>query len=323
METRPLGRSGLEVSRAILGCGNFGGIGSAPAFFGQGESRADAFALMDAAARRGIRVFDTADAYGGGRSERWIGEWLADRGRPGVLVTTKVFHSVAGDAADEGLAYERVLRQLEGSLDRLGVERVDMYVTHATDRNTPIAETLRALDELVRAGKVRAIGASNVTGAELEDALAASSEHGFARFEWVQNPYSLLDRTAEHDVLPICAREGLGFTPFGPLEGGWLTGKYRRGRTAPPGSRMTMRPEAYAHLDTELVYRGIERLEAAAAERGVHMAVLALAWALSHPLVTAAIVGPRRPDQLAVVDDALALELSAEERDELARLFDA
>jgi aryl-alcohol dehydrogenase-like predicted oxidoreductase len=323
MDQRPLGRSGLTVSRAILGCGNFGGIGSAPEFFGQGESRDEAFALMDAAAGLGITVFDTADAYGGGRSERWIGEWLAERGRADILVTTKVFHSVEGDSSDRGLAPPRILTQVEGSLRRLGRDSVDMYMTHAWDEETPIADTLRALDELVRRGTVRAIGASNIWGHQLEEALATSAENGLARFEWVQNPYSLLDRTAEREVFPICEREGLGFTPFGPLEGGWLTGKYRRGRPAPGGSRMTLRPEPYAHLATESVYRGLEQLEAVATKRGVDMAALALAWVLSHPLVTGAIVGPRRPDQLDAVDAALALELSAEERDELAGLFDS
>jgi aryl-alcohol dehydrogenase-like predicted oxidoreductase len=322
MDQRPLGRSGLDVSRIILGCGNFGGIGSAPQFFGQGESREQAFAVMDAAAEHGITVFDTADAYGGGRSERWVGEWLAARGRPDILVTTKVFHSVDGVPSDRGLAPERVRRQLEGSLARLGRASIDMYATHEPDASTPIADTLAALDGLVRSRKVRAIGASNVTGEQLEEALAASAELGVTRFEWVQNPYSLLDRDAERDILPICQREGLGFTPFGPLEGGWLTGKYRRDRPPPSGSRMSLRPEPYAHLDTEHVYRGIERLEEEASRRDVHMAALALAWVLSHPAVTAPVVGPRRPDQLEVVRDALALDLSADERAELAGLFE-
>jgi aryl-alcohol dehydrogenase-like predicted oxidoreductase len=323
MQSRSLGASGLELSRVILGCGNFGGVGSAPEHFGRGESRDEAFAVMDAAAELGITVLDTADAYGGGRSERWIGEWLGARGDDGFLVSTKVFHSVEGDPADRGLAPDRVRRQLDASLQRLGVDRIDMYLTHEPDPATPIVETLRALDGLARGGKVCAIGVSNATGEQLEDALAASAEHGLVRFEWVQNPYSLLDRDAERDVFPVCEREGLGFTPFGPLEGGWLTGKYRRGRPPPPGSRMTIRPEPYRHLEREAVYDGIERLDAAAAARGVPMATLALAWALSHPTVTAAIVGPRRPEQLAIVPAALELELGPPEREELAALFES
>src|SRR5712691_6856556 len=172
MERRPLGRTGLELSRIVLGCGNFGGIGSAPEFFGGGESRQEAFAIMDAARELGIGVFDTADAYGGGRSERWIGDWLERNGRDGLLLSTKVFHPVEGDPADRGLAGERIRRQLESSLERLRVDRVDMYLTHEPDPDTPLEETLGALDELVRAGKMRAIGASNVDGALLEEALA-------------------------------------------------------------------------------------------------------------------------------------------------------
>ena len=137
----------METSRLVLGCGNFGGIGSAPAFFGQGETRDEAFALMDAAWEASIRRFDTADAYGGGRSETWIGGWMRDRGvRPAL--TTKVFHSVVGDPGDRGLAPARIRRQLEGSLERLGVERVDLYLTHEPDPDTPLEDTLGALAEL-------------------------------------------------------------------------------------------------------------------------------------------------------------------------------
>jgi 1-deoxyxylulose-5-phosphate synthase len=277
---------------------------------------------MDGAVARGITVFDTADAYGGGRSERWVGDWLAERGDHDVLLSTKVFHSVEGDPADSGLAPDRVRRQVEGSLRRLGRDSIDLYLTHAWDEETPIADTLGAFDELVRAGRVGAVGASNIEAEQLEAALAASRDRGLVRFEWVQNPYSLLDRSAEDVLFEICEREGLGFTPFGPLEGGWLTGKYRRGQPPPAGSRMTTRPEPYLHLDSERVYRGIERLEAEAARRGVHMAALALAWVLSHPLVCGAVLGPRRPEQLDVIRDGLALRLTADERAELAGLFD-
>jgi aryl-alcohol dehydrogenase-like predicted oxidoreductase len=322
MDQRPLGRSGFAVSRVILGCGNFGGIGSAPAFFGQGESREEAFAVMDAARSLGVACFDTADAYGGGRSERWVGEWLADRRRDGVIVATKVFHSVEGDPADRGLAPARIHRQVAGSLERLGLERIDLYLIHEPDPRTPILDTLRALDELVRAGTVGAIGASNVTGEQLEEALAASTEHGLARFDWVQNEYSLLERTAEHDVLPLCAERGLGFTAFSPLAGGWLAGRYRRGQPPPEGSRMTTRPEPYLHLQSEAVYRALEALEQAAAERGVDLPTVALAWLLSSPQVDAIVVGPRRPEHLEPARAALELQLSEAERAELAGLFE-
>jgi aryl-alcohol dehydrogenase-like predicted oxidoreductase len=212
-----------------------------------------------------------------------------------------------------------VKRQLESSLQRLGVDHVQMYLTHEPDPDVPIAETLGALDELVRAGKVGAIGASNVDGAQLRDALAASSHTHYA---WVQNSYSLLDREAERDVLPLCAEAGLGFTPFSPLAGGWLTGKYVRGAQAPAGSRMTMRPELYAHfVESDAVWRGLDGLAAAAAERGTSQAALAIAWLLGDSRVTAVVVGPRRPEHLAPAFAALEHPAGRREREELSRLF--
>jgi aryl-alcohol dehydrogenase-like predicted oxidoreductase len=297
------------LSRIVLGCGNFGGIGSAPAFFGQGESEDEAFALMDAAWERGIRAFDTADAYGGGRSETWIGRWMAERGhRP--RLTTKVFHSVVGDPADRGLSRERILRQIDGSLDRLGVERVDTYLIHEPDPDTPVEETMGALVELLDSSKVAAIGASNVDRAWLNEALE------LAPISVVQNSYSLLEREAENEVLPFCAARGIAFTAFGPLAGGWLTGKYRRGEPPPPGSRMTQRPEGYVRFERDEIYDGLERL----AERG-DMATLAFAWLLSNPDLAAVVTGPRRPEHLQPAFAALEVRLTADGRDELASLF--
>jgi len=319
MERRRLGRTSLELSRIGLGCGNFGGIGSAPELFGEGETREQAFELMDAAWAAGVTFFDTAASYGGGRSERWVGEWRAERAAP-VVLSTKVYWSVSGDPSDRGLSYERILRELDGSLSRLGVDAVDMYLTHEPDPETPIEQTLRALDELVRAGKVRAVGASNVDAHQLEDALGTSDRLGLVRFEWVQNEFSLLRRDTEN-VVALCEREGLGFTPFSPLAGGWLTGKYGRDRGYPAGSRMTLRPDPYRHLETEEIFAAIDAFTAAAAARGVEPATLAVAWVLAHPRVTAVVVGPRRPEQLASALAAADLELTSEERDGLTGLF--
>jgi 1-deoxyxylulose-5-phosphate synthase len=302
------------LSRIVLGCGNFGGIGSAPAFFGQGETEEEAFAVMDAAWGLGIDAFDTADAYGGGRSETWIGRWMDARGhRP--RLTTKVFHSVVGDPADQGLSRERILRQIDGSLERLGVERADVYLIHEPDPDTPVEETLGALVELLESGKVGAIGASNVDRAWLEEALP------LAPVSVVQNSYSLLDREPEGEALPFCAERGIAFTVFGPLAGGWLTGKYRRGEPAPSGSRMTQRPEGYAHFDSDAIYDGLGRFQAAANERGVDMPTLAFGWLVSNPHVAAVVAGPRRPEHLEPAVAALDLWLSQDERDELASLF--
>jgi aryl-alcohol dehydrogenase-like predicted oxidoreductase len=321
VEYRRLGRTSLELSRIGLGCGNFGGIGSAPELFGRGETKEEAFAIMDRAWAAGINFFDTAGSYGGGRSESWIGAWRADRRAP-VVLSTKVFWSVSGDSSDRGLAPERILREIDRSLSRLQSERLDMFLTHEPDPETPIAETLRTLDALVGSGKVGAIGASNVDGAQLEEALETSARLGLARFEWVQNEYSLLRRGPELDVLAVCAGEQLGFTPFSPLGGGWLTGKYSRGEPYPAGSRMTLRPDPYADLATDGTFRALEAFRATAVERDVEPAVLAVAWVLSHPQVTAVVVGPRRPEHLEPALAAAELTLSAEERDELAALFD-
>ena len=322
----PLGSSGIDVSRIILGCGNFGGIGSTPSFFGQGESREEAFAIMDAAWEVGITTFDTADAYGGGRSESWIGDWLRTKGadvRERIVLSTKTFNPM-DEGEDYGLAPARIRRQLESSLRRLGVEHVDMYLTHAWDPDVPVAETLGVFGELVRSGKVHAVGASNVDGAQLGTALDASAGGGLVRFEWVQNSYSLLDRAPEQEVLPLCAEHGLGFTPFSPLAGGWLTGKYRRGEAAPEGSRMTLRPEPYLHfVADDAVWRGLDVLAAMARERETTQAAIALAWLLADPRITAVIVGPRRSEHLEPALAALATPLSERERDELSGLFAA
>jgi aryl-alcohol dehydrogenase-like predicted oxidoreductase len=304
MDRAYLGATGVRVSRIILGCGNFGGIGSAPEFFGGGESRDEAFAVMDAAWEAGITTFDTADAYGGGRSETWIGDWLRTKGsdvRDEIVLSTKTFAPME-EGADHGLAPARVRRQLESSLERLGVERVTMYLTHAWDPDVAVAETLGVLDELEREGKIGAYGASNVGAAQLRDALAVDLPTGYG---WVQNSYSLLDREAEHELLPLCLERGLGFTPFSPLAGGWLTGKYRRDEPPPPGSRMTLRPGPYEHLRTDAVFDQLEELERSAAAEGTTMATLAIRWLLAQPGVTAVIQGPRNPEHLEPVLAAL------------------
>ncbi len=175
MEHRSLGRSGVAVSRIILGCGNFGGIGSAPAFFGAGETEGEAHALLDAAFEAGITTFDTADAYGGGRSESYIGSWLREKGpevRDRVVLTTKTFNPMS-EGADRGLSRDRIRRQLETSLERLGVEAVPLYLAHAMDPDTAVAETVGAFAELADEGKIRAYGGSNVDTAWLEEALPA------------------------------------------------------------------------------------------------------------------------------------------------------
>ena len=193
---------------------------------------------MDAAWELGIRTFDTADAYGGGRSEAWIGEWLATKGsevRDAISVETKTFNPMTDDG-DSGLAGRRIRRQVESSLDRLGLERLPLYMAHDFDPDTPQEETLATLDELVREGKIGAVGASNFTAVQLAEAVEISALEGLTRYEWVQNSYSLLDCGDGETVFSVCHEHGLGYEAFGPLAGGWLAGRYRRG-TAYPRAR--------------------------------------------------------------------------------------
>jgi aryl-alcohol dehydrogenase-like predicted oxidoreductase len=311
LERRPLGRSNLTVPRVALGCGNFGGIGSAPELFGQGLSDDEAFALMDAAWEAGIDHFDTADAYGGGRSERTIGAWMRRRGvRPAI--TTKTFNPMdAGQ--DQGLAPGRIVRQLDSSLERLGVDDVDIYLAHEFDPDVPIAETVGAFEALQGAGKIRAYGVSNFDARELSAALAAG------RPEAIQNEYSLLARGDESGVLPLCEREQVAYLVFSPLAGGWLTGKYRRGEPFPAGSRMTQRPDPYQAFLNDETFDRLERLTEFARADGRSLPGLALAWLLADDRVTQVVVGPGRPEHLAPVREALERPLSPAQREEVAR----
>jgi aryl-alcohol dehydrogenase-like predicted oxidoreductase len=323
---RRLGSTGLKISRLGLGCGNFGGVGSAPAFFGMGENEAQAFELMDRAVDAGINFFDTANAYGGGRSETFIGRWLKTKGshtREQLLVSSKVFNPVGPGPNDRGLSRGHILTQIDASLARLQTDRLEMYLIHEPDPDTPLEETLDALNDLVRLGKVRYIGASNIQAWQLARALSISDARGLARFDWVQNSFSLLDRAPEREMFPLCADRRVGFTAFSPLAGGWLTGKYRRGEQYPDGSRMTLRPEPYQAFLRDSVFSGLAAFEEEARGRGVNMTALALAWVIGHPQVDAAIIGPRRPEHLGAALGVLEIELADDDRARLGGRFPA
>jgi aryl-alcohol dehydrogenase-like predicted oxidoreductase len=297
---------GLTVSRVALGCGNFGGVGSAPEFFGQGLTRDEAFALMDAAWESGLVHFDTADAYGGGRSELWIGDWIRTRGvRP--RLTTKTFNPME-TGADHGLAPDRIARQLQSSLDRLGTGQVDLYLAHEFDPAVPLAETFGAFRAAQAAGLIGAYGVSNFDARQLAAALSAGEPRA------IQNSYSLLARQDEAELLPLCAERGVAYLAFGPLAGGWLTGKYRRGAPYPAGSRMTQRPEPYREFATGATFQALARLEAIADSRGTSLAGLALAWLLAGDRVTQIVTGPGRPEHLAPVAEAVAHPLAGQDR---------
>ena len=311
------------MSQVVLGCGNFGGVGSAPWLFGRGTSREEALRLLDAAWDLGITTLDTADAYGLGRSEEYIGAWLATKGadvRDRVVIATKTFNPMA-EGADRGLGATRVRRQVETSLRRLGVEHIPLYLAHAFDAEIPQEETLTAFDELVREGTVGAVGASNFSGEQLAEALELSALEGLTRYEWVQNAFSLLEQGDRETIFPLCHEHGLGYTPFAPLAGGWLTGKYRRGEPPPAGSRMTVRPEGSEHYRSDATFDALEALEREAADRGLSMAALALAWLLHVPEITAVVVGPNTVEQLAPLVEALGVTLAVDERARIGALF--
>jgi len=326
MEFRRLGSTVLEVSAFGMGCGNFGGIGSSPEFFGQGESESEAFALLDKALDLGLNFFDTADAYGGGRSEMALGRWLKSKGpavRDRVLISSKVGNPVGPQHERAGLSHRHVLRQIDESLGRLGVDHLDMYLAHEPDPSTPIAETVGAFDEVVARGKVRHIGISNHSVGVVESALDFAAAEGLHSFGWVQDSFNLIEQHEQAERVALCSDRGLGYTPFSPLFGGWLTGKYRSSETYPTGSRMTLRPEPYESYLTASTLAAIDRLCEAAADYRVSPGGLALAWLCRHPAITAPIIGPRRLAHFAPVEEALTLDLNEKGWAEIGAFFPA
>ena len=281
---RLLGDDGPVVSVIGLGCNNFG-------------RRVDlegTRAVVDAALEEGITFFDTADIYGAphGRSEEFLGEVLKGR-RDQVVLATKFGMDMDDGRGPRG-SRGYIVQAIEASLRRLRTDVIDYYWYHQPDGVTPIAETLETLDELVRAGTVRAIGASNFSAAQIEKADAVARERGFARFTAIQNQYSLLVRDPEPEVLPTCERLGLGFVPFFPLASGLLTGKYRRGEPAPAGTRLAER----AAVATDGQFDVVEALERYAASRERPMIDVAIGALLARPPVTSVIAGATKPEQV-------------------------
>ncbi len=280
MQKRKIGS--LEVSVAGLGCNNFG-------------TRIDEAAtagVVGAALKAGIDFFDTADVYGKGRSEEYLGRALGGR-RGEVVIATKFGSRM--DEERKGARPEYVLRAAEDSLRRLGTDYIDLYQIHRPDPEVPIADTLGALDELVRAGKVREIGCSNFSAEQLREAEAAA--RGRARFASVQNEYSLLHREPEAEMLPECGRQGLAFLPYFPLASGLLTGKYRRGQSAPEGTRITEGGWRSDVLTDENLER-VEGLIGFAESRGPTLLELAFSWLLARPAVASVIAGATSPAQV-------------------------
>ncbi|WP_113700514.1 aldo/keto reductase [Nonomuraea lactucae] len=310
MRYRRLGDSDLHVSALSFGCGNFGGLGSAAHLFGQGDDEKTARAMLDTVFEAGVTMFDTADSYGGGRSEEWLGRWLADRGvRDRVVVATKVGNRVGPDPGAAGLSERHIRGQVETSLRRLRTDRIDLYLTHVHDPGTPVEESVAAFDRLAREGKIRYYGMSNFTGAQLSEAVAAADRLGAARPVNLQDDYNLINSTA---AFAACAAAGVGFTAYSPLAGGLLTGKYRTG--TPAGSRRALLPGWYTHHGDGHVQRVAARLQEVAAERGLPPATLALAWVLAEPAVVSALVAPRSQAQFAALLAAPEVPLTPDER---------
>jgi aryl-alcohol dehydrogenase-like predicted oxidoreductase len=319
MNYRLLGRTGLKVSELCLGAMTFGSR-----FYNIGVvDQAGAEAMVGRALEAGVNFFDTADAYSFGDSEQMLGRALKECGarRDAVVVATKVFAPATPEVAagggqnDRGLSRQHVMRGCENSLRRLGTDYIDLYQLHGWDVAAPMEEPLRALDDLVRQGKVVYAGCSNWPARHLAKALCLAAERNQARFTSLQAYYSLACRDLEHELLPLCREEGLGVLPWSPLAGGFLTGKFRRGARGPEGARRTT--YAFPPVD-ERVFAAIDALEAVACARGATIAQTALAWLLAQPGVTSVIVGASRVEQLEENLKAAELRLTPEEEARLS-----
>lgn len=291
-----------DVDRIVFGCGNFGGIGSAPSLRSAGDSEPQALQLLDQARRVGLRRFDTANTYGGGSSEMILGRWLRSQGaafRQSVQVATKVGNPHGCPPGETPLSRTQIGWHLDESLRRLGVERIDLYYIHEFDRATPLEETLEAVTRAVEAGKIDFFGVSNAALSDVEAVRILAGDRLGARFEYVQNEYNMLAAADAQALIPYCAGHGLRYTAFSPLAGGMLTGKYRSGEAAPPGSRLAEAPEACAAYLTEDSVATIEGLRRSAEARGGTMAGAALRFVLDTPGVDGLIIAPRRVEHFA------------------------
>jgi aryl-alcohol dehydrogenase-like predicted oxidoreductase len=295
MRTVRLGRSGLRVSELALGTWRFG----------QETDQATAFAQLDLFRDRGGNFVDTANVYGGGRSEEVVGRWLESRGiRDELVVGTKVWGRMGPGPNALGLSRKHIVSAIDASLRRLQTDHVDLYYVHAWDPGVRLEETLSTLDGLVRAGKVLHVGASNWLGWQLMQAWGLARIHGWEPFVCVQNEYNLLSRMSDLEVLPACRETGLVLVPWSPLGGGWLTGKYRRGLTAPlPGTRVAdwlepWQPDSWEQRGAERTWALVDALLGVAEARGVSPAEVALNWVRAKPDLVAPIVGARTIEQL-------------------------
>lgn len=310
MRLRRLGRSGLLVSEVGLGCNNFGSR------IGQEKATAVVNEALDA----GISFFDTADVYGKAQSEALLGTALGER-RKDVVIATKFGLPLDESDYHRGGSRRWVMEACERSLKRLGTEYIDLYQQHGPDEQTPVEETLRALDDLVTQGKVRYIGTSSFQPWQVVDADWTARQAGGSRFVSMMNLFSLLERDARAEFLPLCEKFGIGFLPYFPLAAGLLTGKYRRGAAPPQDGRLANWGERGEKALEDANLRRVEALQEWAEERGHSLLELAFSWLLSHPSVSSVIAGATRPEQVANNVAAAKWVMTAEELTALDALF--
>ncbi|TCO12838.1 aryl-alcohol dehydrogenase-like predicted oxidoreductase [Kribbella steppae] len=289
MEYRNLGKTGLKVSELCLGAMHFGG----PA------DEQTSVRILDEFVEAGGTFIDTADVYNAGESESVVGRWLKGRDRDAMVIATKVYGAMGDGPNDGGLSRKHILAAVEASLRRLGTDYIDLYYTHVWDTATPIEETLSTLDTLVTSGKVRYLGASNVTGWQLQKSVDVAQRAGINGYSALQPLYNLLDREAEWELLAVCRNEGLGVMPWSPLRAGWLAGRFHRGMDAPPeGTRVAAAAglgllESWEYYDNERTWAVLDALHAIAGDVGHSVAQVALRWLIQTDPVTAPIIGPR------------------------------
>jgi aryl-alcohol dehydrogenase-like predicted oxidoreductase len=308
MKQRVLGSSGLEVS--VLGLGTM--------TFGNEANEATSHAILDRYFDAGGTFVDTADVYTRGVSEEYIGRWLSDRGvRDEVVVATKARFAMSDDPGDRGAGRGYLQRALDASLRRLGVDHVDLYQIHAWDPNTPVEETMEALNGFVEAGKVRFVGVSNYLGWQVERAVQASERNGWAPVISLQPQYNLLARDIELELVPLCIDRGIGLLPWSPLGGGWLTGKYQRDIAPTPLSRLGEDPtrglEAYSVRNTERTWSILDVVRSIAGRRGTTMSQVAVNWLRRRPMVSSVLLGCRTTAQLDENLAALKWDLTDDE----------
>ncbi|MFW6137943.1 MAG: aldo/keto reductase [Spirochaetota bacterium] len=311
MQYRFLGKTGLKISELAMGTQTFG----------WGADENTAHYMADLFRDAGGNFFDTANIYNNGTAESMLGTWIKKQNnRDSLIIASKVFFPTGNEPNDTGLSRKHILNSIDQSLQRLQTDYLDLYQMHCQDNSTPIEETLAALDDVVKSGKVRYVGASNYNPSTLQKALMLGKINGWAGFSSLQAEYSLIVRSTEWELLALCMEEGLGFLAWSPLAGGWLTGKYQRNRPAPPDSRVGRKDrwdDQPEQRESELTRKVVDTIMEISSSRGKSPSQIALRWLLQKPGVTAPIIGARTPEQLEQNLGCLNFDLTEEEMGQL------